>query len=103
MTRAQILRLIWIDMFIEDGEFLLRREHLRLAFDISIPQASIDLKRFAELFPGRLHYDKSRKGYIAASGSYQAFDSPSHSAVALACSAAAKYAQHIEHLSSVRP
>lgn len=103
MTRAQILRLIWIDMFVEAGEFQLQREHLRLAFDISIPQASLDLKRFAELFPGRLAYDKSRKGYTAVAGSYQVFDDASHSAVALACSAAAKYADRIDKLSEVRP
>lgn len=98
MTYAQIMRLIWIDMFVANGDSQLQREHIRVAFDISILQASIDIKRFISLFPGRLVYDKSRKGYLVAPGSKPAFDDASHSAVALACSAVAKHAARLELL-----
>ncbi len=96
MRRAQVMRMIWIDAYIEAGEFLLRRQHLRLAFDISIPQASADLAMFQGLFPGRIAYDKSEKGYRAAEGSRQAFEDHEHSAVFLACSFAADAQRRLE-------
>jgi len=99
MTYAQILRLIWIDMFVANGDTPLQREHICVTFDISVPQASLDIKRFISLFPARLAYDRSRKGYTAAERSEPAFDGASHSAVALACSAAAKHAARLELLS----
>lgn len=96
MTRAQIMRIIWIDAYIEAGEFLLRRQHLCLAFDISIPQASKDLAMFQALFPDRLAYDRSEKGYRAAEGSDQAFPDHEHSAIFLACSFAAAAQRRLE-------
>lgn len=65
MTHAQTLRLIWIDAFVAQGNVLLNRKHLELTFGISTPQASNDLKKFMCLFPGRLSYSLSGKGYYA--------------------------------------
>lgn len=96
MTYARALRLIWIDMFITDGQFLLQRDHLRLAFDISTAQASLDLKSFQTLFPGRLIYNKSRKGYCAAPNSAPVFEPREHSAISLACSIAAQRAKQMD-------
>lgn len=89
-TRFQTMRLIWIDAFIEADDFLLRRKHLCRAFDISNAQAALDLKRFHGLFPGRLDYDRSDKGYRAAAGSAPVFLEVEHSAVFVACARAAQ-------------
>lgn len=96
MTRAQVMRLIWIDAFAEAGEFPLRREHLRLAFDISGSQAAVDMRRFRNLFPARLSYDPQQKGYFAAPGSRPAFLAHEHSAVFVACSTAAEVQRRLE-------
>lgn len=39
------------------------RRHLEEAFEISTPQASIDLQAFLRLNPGSMVYDKSLKRY----------------------------------------
>jgi len=44
----------------------INRDHLRRKFGISQPQASIDLQTFQRLHPGAMHYDTSRKCYVAA-------------------------------------
>lgn len=95
MTRAQMMRMIWIDMFVATGEFGLQRAHLCAAFDISVPQASIDLRQFMALFPGRLVYDPSEKRYRAAPGSQAPFAEADHSAIAWACSRAAACAERL--------
>lgn len=64
MTRAQMMRLIWIDAWLESGEILLRRAHIEQAFGISTAQASLDLRAFRRLFSRRLGYDASAKGYV---------------------------------------
>ncbi len=96
MSRAQIFRIIWIDAFITRGEFGLQRQHICATFDISIPQASHDLKRFQEMFPGRITYDRSLKRYRAAAGSAPAFRDTDHSAIFLACAAAAAVADRLD-------
>ncbi|AKG94542.1 hypothetical protein Shpa_31 [Paracoccus phage Shpa] len=96
MTRAQIMRLIWIDAFVEAGEFPFRREHLRLAFDISGAQAAVDTRTFRSMFPARLVYSPKQKGYLAAPGSRSAFFPHEHSAVFVACSAAAAAHKRLE-------
>jgi hypothetical protein len=96
MTRGKLLRLIWIDAFVETSECLLQREHICVTFDLSVPQASIDLRDFQALFPARLAYDKSAKGYRAAEGSAAVFDLAAHSAVFLACAAAARAADALD-------
>lgn len=47
----------------------IRREHLMTAFGISMPQASEDLGKFKELYPGAMTYDfsASRRCYVATS------------------------------------
>jgi hypothetical protein len=89
MTRFQAMRLIWIDAWLERSEFLLRRQHLMEAFDISTPQASYDLKQFNNAFPGRLTFDRSAKGFRATNGSAPAFDPWMHESVFAAGRAAA--------------
>lgn len=89
MTRGQVLRLIWIDAFIEQGSLLLNREHIKLALDISIPQASLDLQIFQQIFPGRIRYDKSLKGYCRGQAP-QPFTDHEHKAALLAGAAAAE-------------
>lgn len=84
MTRAQLLRLIWIDAFVSAGHRpLLRRAHLELAFEISTPQASLDLRMFMARFPGRLAYDKSARGYQTDRSVSQPFTTAEHNAVLL--------------------
>jgi hypothetical protein len=53
-------RLFW------DGQ--LNRSDLTEKFDISVPQASMDLARYQSLAPHNLEYDRRRKTYVAASG-----------------------------------
>jgi hypothetical protein len=52
-------RLFW------DGQ--LNRSDLTEKFDISVPQASMDLARYQSLAPHNLHYDRQLKTYVAAS------------------------------------
>ena len=90
MTRGQGLRLIWIDAFVEEKQFVMRRAHIELAFDISTPQASLDLRLFMRLFPGRLVYDKSEKGYRADAAVQSPFTADERAAALLAGAAAAR-------------
>ena len=84
MKQAVVFRLIWIDMWVENADFPLRLEHICLTHDISVPQASADLATFKKLFPGRITYDLSAKGYLRNGPS--AFEKHEHTAIALACS-----------------
>ncbi len=45
----------------------INREHLMKKFGISMPQASHDLTTFKRSYPYAMHYDTSRKCYVAAS------------------------------------
>lgn len=40
------------------------RSDLVRKFGVSVPQASVDLRRFDEAHPGAMRYDKSRKAYV---------------------------------------
>jgi len=59
----QRLEFIEFQLFWEGG---INRSSLRQQFGISIPQASNDLKRYAEQAPGNLVYDKSVKRFFAS-------------------------------------
>ena len=59
----QRLEFIEFRLFWEGG---INRSALRQQFGISIPQASNDLRRYAEQAPGNLIYDKSLKRYFAS-------------------------------------
>jgi hypothetical protein len=61
-------RLFW------DGE--INRSAITKQFSISIPQASNDLKRYAEQAPGNLLYDRSLKRYFASTTFAPQFLSP---------------------------
>lgn len=76
MTRkfSQFLRLVWIDARLEIGT--VNRRDISAAFDISIPQASNDLKAFQTEHPRRIEYDHRAKTYKRAAGSKPAF--PQH-------------------------
>lgn len=43
----------------------LNREHIVRKFNVSIPQASLDLRTFQEAHPGAIRYDASAKRYYA--------------------------------------
>lgn len=43
----------------------IQRAHIERKFDVSTPQASLDLRRFQEEHPGVIRYDKSAKMYRA--------------------------------------
>jgi hypothetical protein len=62
MNFARAMRIIWIDARLGAGD-LLRRSDIMKAFGIGKPQASDDLKIYKTLFPGRITYDMSSKGY----------------------------------------
>jgi len=54
----------WIaDMLAVYG--FINRDHLQRKFRISQPQASADLQAFTRRFPKAMHYDLSRKCYVA--------------------------------------
>lgn len=64
---AVIVRLMWIDGVIDnDGE--INRSEISQAFGISTPQASLDLRRYMELNPGRIAYDVRGKRYVQVEG-----------------------------------
>ena len=64
---AVIVRLMWIDGVIDnDGE--INRSEIRQAFNVSTPQASLDLRRYMELNPGRIAYDVRGKRYVQVAG-----------------------------------
>ncbi len=53
----------WIEETLRVFGFI-NRQHLMRKFFISLPQASMDLNRFQEMFPGRMHYDLASKRYV---------------------------------------
>ena len=57
----------WIAETIRVFGFI-NREHLIRKFGISMPQASMDLREFQRLNPGRIAYDKSLKCYTKGGG-----------------------------------
>lgn len=57
-------RQLWIaDMLTVYG--FINRDHLCRKFRISVPQASIDLRRFEQAYPRAMRYDLSKKCYVA--------------------------------------
>lgn len=44
----------------------INREHIEIKFNVSTPQASMDLREFIRLNPDVLIYDKSSKRYVNA-------------------------------------
>lgn len=67
MSFSQLIRMIWIDGRITGGRAL-NRADLMSAFGISVPQAAADIRRFSDLHPGRLEYDRRKRRYCAAPG-----------------------------------
>lgn len=63
MSWAQDQRLAFIGERLAAGA-LLRRSDICEKFSISIPQASLDLRRFMEMNPGAIRLDRSLKGYV---------------------------------------
>lgn len=59
-------RQAWIAEMLDIYGFI-NREHLQRKFGISVPQASLDLQRFARNHPQAMRYDTSGKCYVAAS------------------------------------
>ena len=59
-------RLLW--------EGRINRSELVDHFGISVPQASIDLSRYAELAPANLIYDKTAKAYVTGVQFVPVFD-----------------------------
>ena len=62
MILAQKLRLIWIDACL-DQDTKLNRGDLAYAFEISIPQASLDFREYIARWPDLIRYDKGTKGF----------------------------------------
>lgn len=54
----------WIEETVRVFGYI-NREHIEKKFGVSTPQASMDLREFARLNPGRIVYDKSMKRYFA--------------------------------------
>ena len=42
----------------------INRSHIITKFGVSVPQASIDLRKFQKSYPGFVHYDVNRKCYV---------------------------------------
>jgi hypothetical protein len=61
---GQERRLEFIDFRLR-WEGRLNRSDLTEFFGISVPQASLDIAKYLELAPGRAHYDKSSRVYVA--------------------------------------
>jgi hypothetical protein len=94
MTRFQAQRMIWIDAWLtRSPDILLNRRHLEAAFDLSTPQASLDLRNFQDCWPDRMVYNSSAKGYHFADKSAAIFPDWMHEAVFCAVRAAAEVCQ----------
>jgi hypothetical protein len=63
---SQERRLQFIDFRLQWGGQINRRD-LTEFFKISVPQASADIARYAELVPGNIEYDTSSRIYVATS------------------------------------
>lgn len=71
-TFSVIVRMMWIDDTIdEEGE--IGRDDIRRAFMTSIPQSSMDLRRYRTANPGRIAYDTRLKRYVKIEGSRPLF------------------------------
>ena len=57
-------RQLWIAEMLQVYGFI-NRDHLMRKFQISQPQASMDLQQFLRAYPRRMQYDLSRKCYVA--------------------------------------
>lgn len=57
-------RMEWIAETLDIFGFI-SRKHLVRKFNISIPQAANDFRRFMQRNPDAMHYDNSRKMYVA--------------------------------------
>jgi hypothetical protein len=63
----QTFRMIWIDgVLVEEGE--IQRRDICVNFDLSVPQASQDLRRYQQMHVGRIYYDRSDKIYRIVEG-----------------------------------
>lgn len=82
MTFAKRMRMIWIDAVI-DQSLTLRRADLCQAFNISVPQASADIRDFITKYPSRMRYDRSGKCYRPGDPA-PAFDRALHRPIILA-------------------
>lgn len=63
MTYYVQLRMTWIAETLRVFGFI-NRHHIERKFGVSTVQASVDLKRFAELHPGTMRYDAKEKRYL---------------------------------------
>lgn len=80
MTFAQTMRLIWIDSVLSaDGS--INRRDIAIMFQISTPQASLDLRAYQAAFPTGIEYDRRKKCYRRV-GADSLFDDRSRSTVA---------------------
>lgn len=64
---SQERRLQFIDFRLQ-WEGRINRRDVTDFFNISVPQASADISRYAELAPQNLHYDSSSRTYVATPG-----------------------------------
>lgn len=64
---SQERRLQFIDFRLQWGGRINRRDVMDF-FKISVPQASADIARYAEVAPGNLEYDTSSRTYVATPG-----------------------------------
>jgi hypothetical protein len=71
---SQERRLQFIDFRLQWGGRINRRDVTDF-FKISVPQASADIARYAELVPGNLEYDTSSRSYVATSAFVPRYES----------------------------
>lgn len=67
-----VVRMMWIDDLV-DEEGQIGRGDICRAFNVSIPQASVDLRKYMAANPSRIAYDKSLKCYTQIEGSRPLF------------------------------
>lgn len=72
MNFAQKMRLIWIDATLA-SEGNLQRGDIMRAFDVSLPQASNDIRVFRDTWPDAIEYDNRAKWYFRPAGASPAF------------------------------
>ena len=80
MTFSQTMRLIWIDAMLSKVGTIRRRD-ICMMFQISTPQASLDLRAYQAAFPTGIEYDRRKKCYRRV-GADSLFDDQSRSTVA---------------------
>lgn len=64
MNWAQRQRIGFIGDRLMAGQ-MIQRADLVAKFDISIPQASLDIRAFNAAHPGAMRYDRKKRGYVA--------------------------------------